>query len=144
MSYHAQHKPGALGATAAEKQRRYGGMGIAASGVVLYYLAHKNYFVASLYSAIAAGYFAASADHKPLPPALALGVTKDQQRVLIDIPEAELTKLDAEARLGLVLRRQEVKAAESSARWDAISTAVVVAVPIAAFIGIPLVSKKGK
>jgi peptidoglycan hydrolase-like amidase len=145
MSYHA--KP-ALGATDAAKHRRYGRMGIAASGVVLYYLSHKNYLVAGLYSAIAAGYFASMSDYKegevtPLPT-VALGVTQDQQRVLIDIPEEQLKKMDAEARLSLVLRRQEVKAAESSARWDAISTAVMVAAPVAAFIGIDQLSKKGK
>jgi hypothetical protein len=122
-------------------------MGIAASGVVLYYAAHKNYLVAGLYSAIAAGYFAFSKDYEEdatLPPALALGVTKDQQKLLIDIPAEELSSLPADERLNLVLRRQEVKAAESSARWDAISTAVMVAAPIAAFIGIDQISKKGK
>jgi hypothetical protein len=140
MSYHAKHS---LGATHAEKRRRYSGMGLAATGVVLYYFSHKNYLVAGLYSAIAAGYFASSADHKEeSPPALALGVTKEQQQVLIDSPSAELKNLPAEERLGLVLRRQEVKAAESAARWDAISTAVVVGAPIAAFLGISLA--KGK
>ena len=134
MSYTRRHKP--LGATDAEKQRRYGLMGIAASGVVLYYATHKNYVVAGLYSAIAAGYFASSADYKPKPAALALGVTKEQQRILINIPTEELTSLPAEERLSLVLRRQEVKAAESSARWNAISTAVIVAAPIATLVGL--------
>jgi uncharacterized protein YjeT (DUF2065 family) len=131
LTYRRTH--GALGATDEEKRRRYGGMGIAASGVVLYYLVHKNYLVAGLYSAIAAGYFASSADYKPaLPsPLPALGVTRDQQKLLIDIPAEELEKIPAEQRLQLVLRRQEVKAAESASRWSAISTAVIVAVPIA-------------
>lgn len=71
----------------------------------------------------------------------ALGVTKEQQKVLIAIPEAQLKNLSAEERLNLVLRRQEVKAVESSARWNAISTAITVAVPIAAFFGISWVSK---
>ena len=53
MPYHAQHRY-SLGATDAEKQRRYGSMGLAASGVGLYYLSQKNYLVAGLYSAIAA------------------------------------------------------------------------------------------
>lgn len=53
-----------LGATDAEKELRYARMGVAASGVVLYYLTHKNYVVAGLYSAIAAGYFASSGDYK--------------------------------------------------------------------------------
>lgn len=73
-----------------------------------------------------------------------LGVTKEQQKILLDIPEAELKSMSAEERLSLVLRRQEVKAAESSARWDAISSAVVVAVPIAAFLGISSWLTKGK
>ena len=53
-----------LGATDAEKELRYARMGLAASGVVAYYLAHKNYLVAGLYTAIAAGYFASSSDYK--------------------------------------------------------------------------------
>jgi len=71
----------------------------------------------------------------------ALGVTREQQEVLIAIPEAQLKNLSAEERLNLVLRRQEVKATESSARWDAISTFVTVAVPIAAFFGISWAAK---
>jgi hypothetical protein len=75
----------------------------------------------------------------------ALGVTREQQELLIDIPSEELLALSAQERLSLVLRRQEVKAAESSARWGAIATAVAVAVPIAAFLGFSLVAtKKGK
>lgn len=77
----------------------------------------------------------------------ALGVTRDQQKVLIDIPEEELLKLTPQERLNLVLRRQEVKAAESSARWNAIATAAAVAVPLAAFLGFSWASKdktKGK
>lgn len=71
----------------------------------------------------------------------ALGVTKDQQETLVDIPEADLRKLPTEERLNLVLRRQEVKAAESSARWDALATFTTVAIPIAAFFGISWVTK---
>ena len=75
----------------------------------------------------------------------ALGVTREQQKLLIDIPEEELLKLTAQERLGLVLRRQEVKAAESSARWGAVTTAVAVAAPIAAFFGLSwFTGKKGK
>jgi hypothetical protein len=62
MTYHTKY--GSLGATDAEKQRRYGLMGMASVGVVLYYLSHKNYVVAGLYSAITAGYFASSADYR--------------------------------------------------------------------------------
>lgn len=71
----------------------------------------------------------------------ALGVTREQQKALIDIPIAELKALPPEERLNLVLRRQEVKAAESSARWDAVATFVTVAVPIAAFLGISWAAK---
>jgi hypothetical protein len=74
----------------------------------------------------------------------ALGVTKEQQKVLIDIPIAELRALSAEERLSLVLRRQEVKASESSARWNAVSSFVVVAVPIAAFLGVSSWLTRGK
>jgi len=74
----------------------------------------------------------------------ALGVTKEQQKILIDIPPAELKALPPEERLALVLRRQEVKAAESAARWDAISSFVAVAAPIAAFLGISSWISKGK
>ena len=74
----------------------------------------------------------------------ALGVTKEQQKVLIDIPVEELQKLSAQERLSLVLRRQEVKAAESAARWSAIATAIPLAVTLAAFLGLSWVSKKGK
>lgn len=74
----------------------------------------------------------------------ALGVTKEQQKILLNIPTAELENLPAEERLGLVLRRQEVKATESSARWDALATFVSVAVPIAAFLGISSWVGKGK
>jgi hypothetical protein len=142
VTYHAKY--GSLGATDAEKQRRYGGMGIAATGVVLYYLSHKNYLVAGLYSAIAAGYYASSSDYKEGSGygSLALGVTRDQQKLLIDIPAEELLALSAEERLSLVLRRQEVKASESQAKWNAISTAVVVGVPIIAFLGLDFA--KGK
>ena len=76
----------------------------------------------------------------PLP----LGVTKEQQKILLDIPPEELKNLPAEERLSLVLRRQEVKAAESAARWSALSTAVIVAVPIAALLGISSWISKGK
>ncbi len=71
----------------------------------------------------------------------ALGVTKEQQKILIDIPAAQLKNLPAEERLRLVLRRQEVKAAESSARWDAISSFVAIAAPIAAVLGINWATK---
>ena len=74
----------------------------------------------------------------------ALGVTKEQQRILIDIPEEELRKLPTEERLALVLRRQEVKAAESAARWDAISSFATIAIPLAAFFGITSWVSKGK
>lgn len=73
-----------------------------------------------------------------------LGVTKEQQKILLDIPPAELKNLPAEERLSLVLRRQEVKAAESAARWDAISSAIAVAVPIAAFLGVSSWLTRGK
>lgn len=74
----------------------------------------------------------------------ALGMTREQQKILIDIPPTELKNLPAEERLSLVLRRQEVKASESAARWDAISSFVAVAVPIAAFLGISSWITKGK
>lgn len=74
----------------------------------------------------------------------ALGVTKEQQKALIAIPAEELQKLPASERLQLVLRRQEVKAAESSARWSAIATAVPLAATLAAFLGLSWVSKKGR
>jgi hypothetical protein len=146
MPYHLKNTPGALGATDAQKERRYGRMGIAASGVVLYYLTHRNYLVAGLYSAIAAGYFASAADYKKAEPSpLALGVTRAQQKLLVNIPEEDLQAIPAEERLSLVLRRQEVKAAESAARWEGLATAVAVAAPIAAFMGITWFSeKKGK
>lgn len=68
--------------------------------------------------------------HRPL------GVTKAQQETLVtSVTDEELRSLPPEERLGLVLRRQEVKAMESSARWDALATFVTVAVPIAAFFG---------
>ena len=72
----------------------------------------------------------------------ALGVTKEQQEVLIDIPQEQLRALPPEERLNLVLSRQAVKAQESSARWDALSTFVSVTVPIAAFFGISWASKR--
>jgi hypothetical protein len=73
----------------------------------------------------------------------ALGLTRAQQTTLVEsVTVEELEALPVQERLGLVLRRQEVKAAESSARWSALSTFVVVAVPIAAFFGISLRSKK--
>jgi hypothetical protein len=74
----------------------------------------------------------------------ALGVTRAQQKLLIDIPEEELLKLTTQERLDLVLRRQEVKAAESSARWGAIATAIAVAAPLAAFFGFSWAADKGK
>ena len=74
----------------------------------------------------------------------ALGVTKDQQKILVDVPEEQLRALAPEERLALVLRRQEVKAAESAAMWDAISSFVAVAAPIAAFLGVSSWISKGK
>lgn len=72
----------------------------------------------------------------------ALGVTRAQQELLIDIPDIDLRNMPAEERLALVLRRQEVKAAESSARWDALATFVSVAVPLTAFFGISWAASK--
>jgi hypothetical protein len=75
----------------------------------------------------------------------ALGVTRDQQKILIDIPAEELQKLPPDVRLNLVLRRQEVKAAERASFWEGLSTAVVVAAPLAAFFGFSWFErKKGK
>ena len=71
----------------------------------------------------------------------ALGVTKDQQAVLVDIPDEDLRKLPTEERLNLVLRRQEVKASEISSRWEAISAFVSVAVPVAALLGLNWATK---
>lgn len=74
----------------------------------------------------------------------ALGVTRAQQKTLIDIPDEDLRAMEPEQRLNLVLRRQEVKAAESAAFWDAVASAVTVGVPLLAFFGISsLASKKG-
>ena len=74
----------------------------------------------------------------------ALGVTRDQQKFLLEsVSEEELLELPAEERLRLVLRRQEVKASESSARWGALATFVSVAVPIAAFMGISWAASSG-
>ena len=72
----------------------------------------------------------------------ALGVTTEQQKVLLDIPIDKLRDLPPQDRLGLVLRRQEVKAMESSAMWDAVATFVSVAVPIAAFFGLSWAAKR--
>jgi hypothetical protein len=74
----------------------------------------------------------------------ALGVTRDQQKYLLkSVTEEELQSIVPEERLRLVLRRQEAKAAESSARWSAIATFVSVAVPIAAFMGISWAASDG-
>jgi hypothetical protein len=55
----------------------------------------------------------------------ALGVTRDHQKTLLkSVTDSELQSLPPEERLRLVLRRQEVKAAESHARWSALSTFV--------------------
>jgi hypothetical protein len=72
----------------------------------------------------------------------ALGVTKEQQKLLIDIPVEQLKELGPVERLELVLRRQEVKAAESSARWNAAATFVSIAVPVAAMLGLSWASKR--
>lgn len=69
----------------------------------------------------------------------ALGMTEDQQKALIQIPMEEIQAIPAEERLRLSLRRQEVKAAEKSARWDAISSFASVLVPITTILGISLV-----
>ena len=76
-----------------------------------------------------------------------LGVTRDQQKILLEsVTESELRNLPPEERLRLVLRRQEAKASESSARWGAVATFVSVAVPITAFLGISwaATSRSGK
>ena len=74
----------------------------------------------------------------------ALGVTRDQQKFLLEsVTDEELLDLPPEERLRLVLRRQEVKASESSARWSALATFVSVAVPIAAFMGISWAATSG-
>lgn len=74
-----------------------------------------------------------------------LGVTRDQQSKLLEIPVEELEALPADVRLNLVLRRQEVKAAETAAFWDSVSTAIAVAIPALAVFGITLgINRKGK
>jgi hypothetical protein len=67
-----------------------------------------------------------------------LGVTRDQQAKLLEVSDEELQSLPPEVRLNLVLRRQEVKATELSARWNAIATGIAVAVPILAVFGITM------
>lgn len=73
----------------------------------------------------------------------ALGVTRAQQTTLVEsVTDEELAALDPETRLNLVLRRQEVKASESQARWAAISSFVIVSVPIATFLGLSFAGRK--
>lgn len=64
------------------------------------------------------------------------GITDEQEKLLLDIDPDSIRALTTHEKLDLALRKKEMEAAKSSARWNAIATAATVFIPLATFFGL--------
>ncbi len=60
---------------------------------------------------------------------------KEQEKALYVEP-SELAKLDSQTRVDLLLRQDDIEARRTEAFWNAVSSAVAIALPVMAFFGI--------
>jgi hypothetical protein len=72
-----------------------------------------------------------------------LGLTGEQGETLAaSLSDKDLLSLPIGERADLALRHQEAEASESQAKWHAISTFVIVAVPLLALFGLATSEKR--
>lgn len=75
---------------------------------------------------------------------IATGITDEQEKLLLDIDPDSIRALTTHEKLDLALRKNEMEAARSSARWNAIATAATLLIPVATFLGLTAIFKPEK
>lgn len=70
-------------------------------------------------------------------------LTEEQHGALVDITPDELHQLPVEDRVRLALRHREVELQKKSGFWDALSSFATAAIPLATFLGIESIRKRG-